>query len=348
MSSREDRIYVSLVSVPEAFFSTLSGLYDVLNSLEMIGSFDDAVPAKNPFHVRIVGQDRGLVDTASGLPFKAHRSIEETKHADIVIVPALFVANGEWTRGRHPEVVKWLLKMHDQGAVMCSTCSGGLLLAETGLLDGKDATTHWAYHETFRKNYPEVNLRLENVLVTAGSREQLVMAGASASWHDLALYLIARHIGPRAAQATAKFMSIQWHRDGQAPYLIFDPPLGHGDASILSAQEWLSENYSVAAPVEEVVKRSELPERSFKRRFTKATGYSPIAYIQCLRVEAAKRQLETSDAPIEEISWTVGYEDQAFFRRLFKRITHVTPGAYRRKFRVPEIAFHGDQSQIVH
>jgi transcriptional regulator GlxA family with amidase domain len=220
--------------------------------------------------------------------------------------------------------------------MLCSACSGVLLLAETGLLDGKEATIHWAYARTFRHNFPNVRLSLEKVLVTAGERQQFVMSGASASWHDLVLYLVARHVGPTAAQAIAKFMLLQWHVDGQAPYVVFEAPTDHGDAVVLDAQRWLSESFSIAAPVEQMVKRSSLAERSFKRRFSRATGYSPIVYVQHVRIEEAKRRLERTDEPIEEISWAIGYEDPAFFRRLFKRITRVTPGDYRRKFRLPD------------
>jgi transcriptional regulator GlxA family with amidase domain len=212
------------------------------------------------------------------------------------------------------------------------------LLGETGLLDGRKATIHWAYARTFRRNFPNIGLHLEKVLVTEGERQQFVMSGASASWHDLVLYLVARHVGPAAAQAIAKFMLLQWHVDGQAPYVVFETPTDHGDAIVLIAQEWLSDHFTVATPVDEMVRRSGLAERSFKRRFKKATGYSPITYVQHLRVEEAKRRLERTDATVDEISWNVGYEDPAFFRRLFKRITRITPGAYRRKFRLPTFA----------
>ena len=136
----------------------------------------------------------------------------------------------------------------------------------------------------------------------------------------------------------AKFMLLQWHEEGQAPYMVFDAPTDHGDAVILSAQEWLSEHFTLASPVEEMVKRSGLAERSFKRRFNKATGLTPITYVQQLRIESAKKRLEATNEPIDEISWGVGYEDPAFFRRLFKRITRITPGDYRRKFQMPEFA----------
>jgi len=331
-------IHVSLVAIADAMVSPLAGIYDVLSSFELLGSFDDAVPRSSPFEVEIVGPAAGSSRTASGLPIRIHRPIEKVDRTDIVIIPSMLAEKGEWKTGRYPAVVNWLSKVHAGGAMLCSACSGVLLLAETGLLDGREATIHWAYARTFRRNYPEVRLSLEKVLVVAGERGQFVMAGASASWHDLVLYLVSRHVGPTAAQAISKFLLLQWHTEGQAPYVVFEPVLDHGDAAVLDAQRWLAGHFTVAAPVDEMVGRSGLAPRSFKRRFTEATGLSPIAYVQQLRVEEAKRRLERTDASIEQISWKVGYEDPAFFRRLFKRVTRMAPGAYRRKFRVPEFA----------
>ncbi len=338
------RIHVSLVAIPDSMASPLSGLYDVLNCFELVGTFDDAVPDENPFQTEIVAPVHAHTRTASGLPVPAHRTVDELDRTDIIIIPSMMVEGGEWIPGRYPAVVKWLNDMHARGAMLCSACSGVLLLAETGLLDGREATIHWAYARTFSRNFPKVRLRLEKVLVATGDRQQFVMSGASASWHDLVLYLVARHVGPAAAQAIAKFMLLQWHVDGQGPYVVFEAPTDHGDAAVLDAQKWLGDHFAVAAPVEEMVKRSGLAERSFKRRFTKATGYSPIGYVQHLRVEAAKRRLERTDTPIDEISWNVGYEDPAFFRRLFKRTTRITPGAYRRKFRLPDFARTGSRA----
>jgi transcriptional regulator GlxA family with amidase domain len=158
------------------------------------------------------------------------------------------------------------------------------------------------------------------------------------TWHDLVLYLIARHVGATAAQAVARMFALQWHHDGLAPYIVFQGRTDHGDAAIAEAQAWLATHFSVASPVEEMVRRSKLAERTFKRRFTEATGFSPIDYVQRLRIEDAKRRLERTDAPADEIGWKVGYEDAAFFRRLFKRVTGMTPGAYRRRFQVPAFA----------
>jgi transcriptional regulator GlxA family with amidase domain len=341
MPHEKEPIHVSLIAIPDVMLSSLIGIFDVLNCFELLATFDKALPDKNPFHTEIVAQSRENNLTASGLPIAAHRTVEELDHTDIIIIPSIMVEDSQWKKGRYPAVVRWLLDMHARGAMLSSACSGVLLLAETGLLNAREATIHWAYARTFRHNFPDVRLRLEKVLVTAGERQQFVMSGASASWHDLVLYIVARHVGPAAAQAIAKFMLLQWHVDGQAPYVVFEAPTDHGDAAVLDAQRWLSEYFSVATPVEEMVRRSGLAQRSFKRRFSKATGYSPIVYVQNVRIEEAKRRLERTDEPIDEISWAVGYEDPAFFRRLFKRITRITPGSYRRKFRLPDFVNTG-------
>ncbi len=253
-------------------------------------------------------------------------------------MPSLLVHGGIWEQGRYPDLVAWLRACTARERFVCSACSGVLLIAETGLLAGRDATMHPAYASTFRSNFPDVRLRLEETLVATGEREELVMAGASASWHDLVLYLVARHVGPTAAQAVAKFLLLQWHTDGQGPYVPFDPPTDHDDAVVVEAQEWLRAHYAVAAPVTQMVERSGMPERTFKRRFARATGYSPIAYVQHTRVEEAKRRLERTSEPVDAVSYAVGYEDPASFRRLFKRITGVPPGEYRRKLQLPAFA----------
>lgn len=337
-SNSREPLRVSLLVLPDAAVGSLTGMFDTLSSFALLGSFDDAVPSTSPFAVELVAATRDLQPTASGIALPVHRSIADPGHTDIAIVPSLLVADGAWVRGRYPDLVGWLQRVHTEGALVCSACSGVLLIAETGLLSGRSVTIHPAYAPTFRDNYPDVGLRLDQVLIATGEREELVMSGAAASWHDLVLYLVARHVGPTAAQALAKFLLLQWHTDGQGPYVPFNASDDHGDAIVAEAQEWLRAHYAVAAPVTELVERSDLPERTFKRRFTVATGYSPIAYVQHVRVEEAKRRLERTSEPVDAISYAVGYEDPASFRRLFKRITGISPGTYRRKLQLPAFA----------
>jgi transcriptional regulator GlxA family with amidase domain len=341
MSGLTHPLHVSLVAIPEAVVSTLTGIHDVMNSFGMLAGKDASIPDLPPFRVEIVGTAAGRVALAGGLPIEVGRGIDEITATDIVIVPAVLVADAGWQIGRYPELVEWVSRMHGQGALLCSACSGVFLLAETGLFDEYETTIHWGYADAFAHVFPRIPLHPERVLVVAGDREQLISSGASMSWHDLVLYLIARHVGAAAAQTIARFFALQWHHDGLAPYIVFQGRKDHGDAVVADAQTWLSTHFSVGSPVEEIVRRSGLAERTFKRRFTDATAFAPIDYVQRLRVEDAKRRLERTDTSADEISWQVGYEDPAFFRRLFKRVTGLTPGAYRKRFHLPAFAQPG-------
>jgi transcriptional regulator GlxA family with amidase domain len=338
MSATALPLHVSLVAIPDAVISTMTGIYDVLGSFRMLGLTEPSIPDEPPFTIEIVAVQRGSVPLASGMPMEARLAVSEVAATDIIIVPSVLLGPDGWTPGRYPEIVDWARRMHAEGALLCSACSGVFLLAETGLFDGRQTTVHWNYAEAFAKLFPRVPLSPERVLVVSGEREELITSGASMTWHDLVLYLIARHVGATAAQTVARGFALQWHHDGLAPYIVFQGRKDHGDAAIADAQAWLSTYFSIASPVEELVRRSGIAERTFKRRFTEMTGFAPIDYVQRLRIEDAKRRLERTDAPADEISWKVGYEDAAFFRRLFKRVTGMTPGAYRRRFQVPTFA----------
>jgi transcriptional regulator GlxA family with amidase domain len=329
-------VHVSIVALPDAAASTLFGIFDVMNASALPGAAKPGAQA--PFRVEIVGEAAGPLQSASGVSIDVQRPVDAIETSDIVIVPSIVLPPEGWRQNRYSRLVEWARRMHERGAALCSACSGIFLLAETGLFDGKDATVHFGYARAFAAAYPAIRIHPERVLVISGRREDLVSSGASTTWHDLVLYLIARHAGATAAQEVARFFALQWHQDGLTPYIVFEGRTDHGDGEILSAQRWLSDHFSVGSPVEEMIRRSKLAARTFKRRFAKATGLAPIAYVQRLRIEDAKRRLERTDVSVDEISWRVGYEDAAFFRRLFRRTTGLTPGAYRKRFRIPEFA----------
>lgn len=335
-------LHVSLVAIPEAVVSTLSGIFDVMNVFSIMP--DGTAQRTSPFEVEIVGLRTGPLELASRVPVSVQRSIASLESTDIVIIPSVLLGPGGWRKEQHPELVEWLRAMHRRGALLCSACSGIFLLAETGLFDGVDATVHFGYADAFGSAFPQVPIHPDRVLVISGKREELITSGASMTWHDLVLYLIARHAGATAAQAVARFFALQWHQDGLAPYIVFEGRHDHGDVAVEGAQKWVGTHFSVANPLDEMIRRSGLAERTFKRRFTNATGLSPIAYVQRLRIEDAKRRLERTEASVDDISWQVGYEEPAFFRRLFKRVTGVAPGVYRRRFRIPDYARTGSKT----
>jgi transcriptional regulator GlxA family with amidase domain len=325
---------VSLVALPESTGTPIHGLYETLVLVDAVAAAPEG-GAERLFDVEIVGPERGVVPSATGLPLEVHRSVRDVGSTDIVIMASMLFERQEWITGRHPETVAWLRRMHEGGADLCSACAGALLLAETGLLDGLASTTHWAFAPTFRRNFPTIDLNVDELLVVAGPRGEFVMSGAASSWQDLILFLISRHAGPTAAQAIGKFLLYHWDTRSLAPFVPFDPPTDHGDGPIRFVQDWLHEQPDLRVAVDELASRGGMSRPTFNRRFKRATGLTPIRYLQHLRVEEAKRLLEQTDAPIDEICTRVGYDEAAAFRRVFNRLTRLSPGAYRRKFRFP-------------
>lgn len=253
---------------------------------------------------------------------------------DVICVPALATAPDQAV-GAPESLLGWIRRCHAEGALIASACSGTLLLAETGLLDGGEATTHWAFCAGLRQRHPRVRVQPARVLTACGAGARIITAGGGASWHDLMLYLVDRFLGSDAARRVAKVNMLRWHGVGQLPFAALAATTQHGDRAVRAAQDWLAANYHAPHPVAGMLAHSGLPERSFKRRFRLATGLSPLDYVHALRVEEAKQMLETENLPVDAVAAEVGYEDPAFFRRLFRRHVALTPAAYRRAFARP-------------
>lgn len=328
------KISVCLVAVPETATGVLHGLYEVLTFVgfgwEMLTGWP---PGPRRFKPRIVAASREPFRNSAGIPIAPDLSFAEARRSDIVIVADLAVGRDEETRGRWPEVAGWLREQHAQGALVCTVCTGSLLLAEAGLLDGEEATCHWAAVDQIRDRYPAVQLRPERVLVPSGPEHRLVTSGGNASWTDLALYLVARFCGEDEARRTAKLFLFGDRSSGQAPFAARVRPPQHQDAAVAAAQVWIADNYASANPVAGMTAASGLAVRTFKRRFESATGYSPLEYVQSLRIEEAKQMLESMDDAIDHIATETGYSEPAAFRRLFKRSTGISPLQYRQRFR---------------
>jgi transcriptional regulator GlxA family with amidase domain len=211
-----------------------------------------------------------------------------------------------------------------------------LLLAETGLLNGCEATSHWAYRDLFRRRYPHIRFNPQPNLCFADPQARIVTAGGTTSWHDLAMHIIARHASPGEAMRIAQVYLLKWHDEGQLPYTPLVRQIPHSDAVVRRCEDWLREHSREQGVVARVVEHSGIPERTLKRRFKHATGLALLDYVQNLRIEDAKRLLESSALAVDDISYEVGYEDPSFFRRLFKRRTGLSPVIYRRAFQRQE------------
>jgi transcriptional regulator GlxA family with amidase domain len=331
------RVHVSIPIFPECDPSIIYGVFDTLFAAGRVWeNFKGGTP-EGLFEPRLVGAEAGPLELITGVSIIPQDTIEQVTKTDIVFVPNVILGSAHGPGALDRRLIDWISRMHRRGAQLYGTCGGALVLAETGLLEGHEATTHWIYAPLFRKHFPNVTLRLERVLVQSGPEQSLVCGGGASSWQDLALLLVAKYGGTQEAIRMSKLFLYQWHREGQLPFASMIENVDHGDAIILRCQQWIAQHYQRQDIVAELVRESGLPKRSFDRRFRAATGYSPLAYVQTLRVEEAKQLLETSAAAVEQVGRDVGYEDPASFRRLFRRLSGMAPGDYRRKFQPPSI-----------
>jgi len=333
MASAPVPLKVAIVAVPEVTASTLFGMFDLFSSPGRDYQFiTRGVPGEQRMTPFIVARQRQGFEAANGVPITPHHDFDTAPQPDIACIPDFFVNPGDSVAGQYRPEAEWLRRVHERGAVLASACSGAVLLGEAGLLANCDATVHWGYVKTLTNNYPGVKVNLNQSLVLSGEAQRLVMAGGGTSWQDLALYLIARHVGLKEAIEVAKTYMLQWHELGQQPFATLLSFRQTNDAVINKCQDWVAENYGRPSPVAAMMGVSGLTERTFIRRFRDATGLTPLDYVHALRLEEAKQMLETGDGSIEAIANEVGYEDTSFFGRLFRRKVGMTPAQYRLRF----------------
>lgn len=330
------------VSIPVFAECDPSIIYGVFDTLWAAGRQWQHVPGGAPeglFEPRLVAMKAEPIELITGVRIMPQDTIDATPSTDLVFVPNVVMGAGQSPHDLDRDLIAWIRKMNTAGVPIYAACGGSIVLAEAALLDGHEATTHFSYAPLFEAYYPSVRLKIERIMVQTGSNQSLYCAGGASSWQDLALLIIAKYGGMQEAIRMSKIFLYQWHRDGQLPYVSMIRNVNHGDTVILNCQQWIAENYDRQDIIAELVRRSGLPKRSFDRRFRAATGYSPLGYVQTLRIEEAKPILETSDDIGADIARQVGYEDEASFRRLFRRLTGMTPSTYRRTLRPPRALF---------
>jgi len=329
----QNPLRAAVLAPPEFTASTLFGVYDLLAAAgrdwDLVVS---GVMGTSRIQPALVARTTDRLQASNGTWLEPDYAFEDFGQPDIVCIPDLFIAPDSSLEGRYEPELTWIRKWYESGSVIGTACAGSLLLAEAGLLDGLDAASHWGYCDIMAERYPEVRVQPNRALVITGDEQRIVMAGGGSSWHDMALYLIARLLGIEEAMQVARVYLIDWHHIGQQPFASLSRTRQVDDAVIAGCQEWIAQNYENEAPVAAMTELSGLAERSFKRRFAKATGMTPIEYVQTLRLEEAKQILETTDMPVEAVANEVGYEDPSYFGRLFKRTVGLTPAQYRKRF----------------
>lgn len=308
--------------------SSVSGSVDAFSIANILWQFMGAGRVSTLFQTEVVTVDGEAVTANGGMVLQPDKSMDEALETDIVIIPAFFPPF-DMKDARSQKICQWLIDHHKRGTRIASTCTGTFLLARSGLLDGKLATTNWLYAGFLKKMYPNVKLRIDRIFTEDSG---IYCTGAATAFMDLCLHFIEKFGSKELARRCSKSLLIDPERQTQAPYIVYDFWKNHSDPEILKSQQWMEKNYSKKLSIDIIAEKAGLSPRHFIRRFKKATGESPLSYLQLLRIESAKHRLENTQDTINEITWSVGYEDINSFRRLFKKHTDMSPKEYRNKF----------------
>ena len=302
---------------------------DLLWTAGRMGTNPGEQAAEPFFSVRLVSAGANPLVSPTGLQVPCHCTLDEVERTDLVIIPA-FDGDVLGQLQQNRQVIPWVRAMHDRGADIASICTGAFVLAETGLLDGKTATTHWNAQDLFRSRYPSVRILPEQIVVDHG---RICTSGGATSFLTLSAYLVEKYRGAEAARTMAKIFLIDIAKGPQTAYAIFRTQKNHDDRQVLEAQELIERQDAPELSVAELAVQVGMSPRNFIRRFKAATGNTPIEYIQRVRVESAKHALESGSDPVDQVANRNGYEDVGAFRAVFKRVTGVSPAEYRRRSR---------------
>ncbi len=280
------------------------------------------------FEVEYVALKRSVHANDGEYAVKVNRLLLEVNETDLIFLPAIY-GDVDNALKQNARAIPWLKEMYARGSEIASLCVGAFLLAATGLLDGKKCSTHWAYYSIFREKYPEVVITDGSVITDEG---RIYSSGGANSLWNLLLYLLEKYTNRQTAVLAAKYFAIDISRNSQSDFSIFTGQKTHSDTEILKAQEIIEKNFSEKISVNELADQVNISRRNFERRFKLATNNTPIEYIQRVRIESAKRCFEGSRQNVNEVMYAAGYTDTKAFRDIFKRITGLTPLAYRNKY----------------
>lgn len=320
-------IRVTVVLLEGGLPSTSLTPIEIFSSAGVLWNMLTGQPGEPCFRVQTASLDGKPVRTAQSVVLEADCSVEEAGSSDVVFLPAIR-ADLAAALTTNAALLPWIRHWRAQGAAIAAVCTGTALLAEAGLLDGRPATTHWAFHEACRQRYPQVRWQTERMITDS---ENVLCGGGVYASIDLSLHLVEKYCGHMVATQTARALLLQTPRRWQAAYAADPPHASHGDEAVRRSQEWLLRNLAGDVRVEELAAQAGMSPRTFARRFKAATGETPISYLHALRISTARQLLEYDFRSIRQVSRDVGYEDLTFFRRLFKRYTGSPPREYRER-----------------
>ncbi|MEO1052081.1 MAG: helix-turn-helix domain-containing protein [Bacteroidota bacterium] len=317
--------HVSIL-VPE--YAVMSSLEDPRYLFQAVNQFLQNAGEEPLFDVHLVGLTKEVKLHEGTYTVHVNDLVEEVASTDLILLPAL-IGNMPEVLAANRDFVPWIVKQHQQGAEVASLCAGAFFLASTGLLNGKKCSTHWVFANQFREMFPEVELVDDKVITDENG---IYSSGGANSLWNLLLYIIEKYTNREMAVLAAKYFAIEIDRNSQSPFIMFQGQSEHDDENIRAIQLFIERNYQQKLTVDDLCDRFAIARRSLERRFKKATHNTTVEYIQRVKIEAAKKDLEKTTKSVNEVMFDVGYADTKAFRNVFKKITGLTPVEYRNKF----------------
>jgi transcriptional regulator GlxA family with amidase domain len=282
-----------------------------------------------PLQVQMIGKSKKIKLNNGTFTVNGDTIIKQAnKQFDLILIPSI-AGDFKELINRNKKFFPWIVEQHQGGAEVASLCLGVFLLASTGLLNGKQCPVHWFAANEFREMFPEVEV-VDDKIIT---QQQGIYSSASGVSHwNLLLHFLEKFVNREAAIAASKFFAVDINRDSQLPFVIFNGKKNHNDEPIKDAQNFIEKNFTSKLSIDDLAIKFAIGRRHFERRFKKATNNTPVEYIQRVKIEAAKRQLETGKKNVNEVMYDVGYNDKQAFRTVFQKIAGMTPSEYRKKF----------------
>lgn len=312
--------------------TTMSTAACIVGSFQVFSEANKFVEEKGGkpiFKIVLVGATKNKLLKNGFLSIEQDITINEIGETNLVVIPASLVRNYETATKNNKLLIDWIAKQYKQGAEIASMCAGGFMLAATGLLSGKTCSTHWALSESFKDFFPDVNLQTDKLITDENG---IYTNGGAYSFLHLLMYLVEKFYNRETAIHCAKYFQIDLARNFQGEFSVFNGHKKHNDDVVLNAQNFIEKNYQDKISVEKLSENFGVGRRNFDRRFVKATGLTPLDYLQRVRIEAAKKSFENSRKSVNEVMYEVGYNDTKAFREVFIRVTGMSPIDYKSKY----------------
>lgn len=317
--------HISILPLYDATLTSIDSSYQILTRVNDLLKFQGK-PAF--YNVEIIGAEKTTHLNHGIYTIQATKTIDQVKKTDVVVIP-LLCGNFKTAIAENKKYSEWVINQYNKGAEIVCLCVGSFYLASTGLLNGTKCAVHWGAKNEFVAMFPDVKI-IDNTIIT--DEHGIYTCGGGYSHLNLLLYIIEKHLGREMSILVSKMFEIDIERKSQNPFMIFVGQKRHGDQLVLNVQQFIESDPTAAYTVETLSEKFGIGRRTLERRFKKNTANSITEYIQRVKVEFVKKQLESGKKTINEIIYEVGYNDIDAFRKVFRKYTDLSPIAYRKKY----------------